>query len=992
MWGVLKPFHLQKPCWGLPMFEADPSPRLFGLPPGADFAAELVAGLIARTAHLRPDALSRVTVYVNSSRMQRRVRDLFDGHGTRLLPRLRLITDLGRDPISALPPAVSPLRRRLELTQLVSTLLKAQPDFAPSTAAVDLAESLTALMEEMQDEGVDPAALSPALAEDHAAHWDASLRFIGLVSRYFTADAEPDAKARQRQIVLALAERWREAPPVDPVIVAGSTGSRGTTQILMEAVANLPQGAVILPGFDRDMPEIAWNSLDSGPAPQEDHPQYRFLPLCRALKLRPQEVRPWTARPAPDPARNALVSLSLRPAPVTDRWRAEGPALGDLLTATQGMTLVEASTPRAESLALAMILRKAVEDGRRAALISPDRMLTRRVAAALDRWGIVPDDSAGHPLPLTAPGRLLRHVARAFGERLAADGLLVLLKHPLTASGGDRGTHVLLTQKLELRLRARGPAFPAPADLRAWADGKEPARMAWALWLGQVIDLLDQGEQPLSAWIETHIAVTELLASGPDSRTGAAELWNKEPGVKARRAMDALMREADAAPSMTAPEYADLLDSILQSDTVRQSETVHPLISILGTLEARVGGADLVILAGLNEGIWPAPADPDPWLSRQMRLRAGLLLPERQIGLSAHDYQQAAGTPEVVFSRALRDAEAETVPSRWIARLTNLMEGLPAQNGKDALKAMRDRGQDWLRQTRALEQVESTAPAPRPAPRPPVDQRPTVLPVTDIRTLIRDPYAVYAKRILRLRVLDPLQPSPDARLRGTALHKVVEAYLKHPDRLTMSRDDLLALAERVLEETVPWPAARRFWLARMGRLADAFLTAEADRAAGSETSLVEEDGSATLLGGRFTLTARADRIDVLRDGRVHVYDYKSGTPPTPEQQKHFEKQLILEAAIAEAGGFAALGHVDVAAYSYIHLGGSGDTKTTDLGPGQVAEAWAHLERLVDSYFDPQRGYVSRRAVFEDRYPGDYDHLARHGEWAISDAPKPEDME
>ena len=974
------------------MFEKDPRPRLYGLPPGADFARELVAGLIARTAHLPPDALSRVTVYLNSARMRRRVRALFDGHGTRLLPRLRLITDLGQDPLMALPPAVAPLRRRLELTQMVGALLRTRPDFAPSTAAVDLAESLTALMGEMQDEGVPPSALTPALAEDHAAHWESSLRFIGIVARYFETSAEPDAKARQRKVVEALAERWAASPPADPVIVAGSTGSRGSTQILLRAVAELPQGAVILPGFDGDMPENAWNSLDSGPVPQEDHPQYRFLPLMRNLGVDPSAVRPWTGAPVPDPARNALISLSLRPAPVTDRWRSEGPALGDLVPAVRSMTLIEAPSPRSEALALAMILRQAAEDGRNAALISPDRMLTRRVAAALDRWGIVPDDSAGHPLPLTPPGRLLRHVARAFGTRLAADNLLVLLKHPLTASGGERGDHVLKVQQLELSLRQWGPAFPTAADLRNWAETRGAPALAWALWLGQVIAALDQGDQPLSAWIETHLAATELLVAGPDTRRGPFELWNKEAGQKARRAMDALLREADAGSVMSAAEYADLLDSVLQSDTVRQSEAVHPLVSILGTLEARVGGADLVILAGLNEGIWPAPAAPDPWLSRQMRLRAGLLLPERQIGLSAHDYQQAAGAPEVVLSRSLRDAEAETVASRWLARLTNLMEGLPAQDGPGALAQMKARGQLWLRRAAALEQVAPGVPASRPAPRPPAAQRPTTLPVTDIRTLIRDPYAIYARRILRLRPLDPLRPSPDARLRGTVLHKVVEAYLKTPGRLGMTRDELLSLAGKILDETVPWPAARRFWLGRMGRIAETFLAAEADRAEAGEPRAIEDKGSATLLSGRFTLTARADRIDLMRDGRIHVYDYKSGEPPSAEQQKYFEKQLILECAIAEAGGFPILGAAEAAAYSYIHLGGAGETKETTLEPGDTARAWEDLERLIASYMDPSRGYVSRRAVFQERFPGDYDHLARYGEWATSDAPCPEDME
>ncbi len=974
------------------MFEHEPRPRLFGLPPGADFAAELVSGLIARTGHLPPDALSRVTVYLNSSRMLRRVRTLFDGHGTRLLPRLRLITDLGHDPLGALTPAVSPLRRQLELTQLVSTLLKTQPGFGATTAAVDLAESLAALMAEMHDEGIGPDALSPDLAEDHAAHWEASLRFIRLVSRYFEAGADPDAKARQRHIVKALLATWAKTPPRDPVIVAGSTGSRGTTQMLMRAVAELPQGAVVWPGFDSDMPETAWNSLDSGPVPQEDHPQYRFLPLLRELGLGPRDVRRWTETPAPDAARNALISLSLRPAPVTDRWRNEGPLLGNLVAATDRVTLIEASTPRVEAVSLALILRDAAERGERAALISPDRMLTRRVAAALDRWGIVPDDSAGQPLPLTPPGRLLRHVARAFGSRLGADGLLVLLKHPLTASGSRRGDHVLLTQELELSLRRWGPAFPTPADLRQWA-GKRGARgLAWALWLGEVVTALAPAEQELSAWTETHLAVAELLARGPDATGTAAELWEKEPGQKARRAMEALRREAEAGGVMTAAEYADLLDSVLQSETVRHSETVHPLVSILGTLEARVGGADVVILAGLNEGVWPAPTAPDPWLSRQMRLRAGLLLPERQIGLSAHDYQQAAGAPRVVFSRALRDAEAETVPSRWLARLTNLMEGLPGQQGPEALKEMRSRGGTWLGLVQSLEAVTPVPPARRPMPRPPADQRPTTLPVTDIRDLIRDPYAIYAKRILGLRPIDPLQPSPDARLRGTVLHAVAEAYLRLPDHERMGREELLALAETVLARDVPWPAARRLWMGRLGRLADGFLAAEAARAEAGTPAVIEGQGSATVLDGRFTLTARADRIDRLNDGRVHVYDYKSGTPPTVEQQKYFEKQLILEAAIAEAGGFPDLGPVEAAAYSYIHLGGEGETKTFELAPGATTKAWDELEKLIASYMDPSRGYAARRAVFQERIPGDYDHLARYGEWAMSDSPCPEDVE
>ncbi len=980
------------------MFDPAPGPRLFALPPGADFPAHLVRGLVARMAGQPPEAMARATLYLNTGRMLRAVRAAFDAHGARFLPRLRLITDLGRDPLAGLPPAVPPLRRRLELAQLVEGLVARQRDFAPGSAVFDLADSLARLMDEMQGEGVAPEALeAPDLAENHAAHWERSLAFIRIVARFFDAGATPDAEARQRRVINALARRWQDAPPQDPVIIAGSTGSRGATQLFLQMVARLPQGAVVLPGFDFDMPEAAWASLRAGKMPGEDHPQYRFLRLTEALEMTPAQIRPWRDTAAPDPARNRLLSLALRPAPVTDQWMAEGTALGPLAPATERLTLIEAPTERAEALAIALCLREAAEMGRRAALITPDRMLTRRVTAALDRWGIRPDDSAGQPLAQTAPGRFLRHIAALFGRMLSAEALLVLLKHPLTATGaGDRGNHLRFTRDLELKLRRKGPPFPAGDELRAWAEAAgEPERIAWAGWVAATFAGVESaGKQPVSTCAEAHLALAAALAAGPGGRVEESELWRAEAGGLAFRVMEELCREAPHGGEMGPGDYADLVAALLRPGSVRRAEATHPMIAILGTLEARVQGADLVILAGLNDGIWPAVPAPDPWLSRQMRLKAGLLLPERQVGLSAHDFQQAAGAPEVILSRALRDAEAETVPSRWLARLTNLLGGLPDQGGAAALSAMTARGRRWLDLAGALEAAPRVPAAHRPAPRPPVDVRPKELPVTGIQTLIRDPYAIYARTILRLKPLDPLRPEPDARLRGEVLHDIVEHFIRERpegESEAEARDRLLHLAERVLAAEIPWPSAQRLWRAKLARVADRFIAAETDRQSAGQPVLLEKKGSVSLENVGFTLTARPDRIDLLDDGRLHIYDYKTGTPPSDKRQKAFDKQLILEAAMAERGGFAELGPREVAGTTYIHLGGDGTDKPGAFEPGLIDAAWAGLETLIAAYRRRETGYVARRAVFETRREGDYDHLARHGEWQMSDPPEPEDV-
>ncbi|MFC7702598.1 double-strand break repair protein AddB [Plastorhodobacter daqingensis] len=960
---------------------------LFALPPGADFPLGLVRGMVSRMAALPPEVMAEAELYVNTRRMQRRVRTLFAAEGARLLPRIRLVTDLGRTLAMAdLPPPVPPLRRRLELARLISGLLDAQPDLAPRAAIYDLADSLAALMDEMQGEDVSPARIEALDLSDHSRHWERSLAFIRLVAPFFGADAPPDAEARQRRVVERLAAQWQVAPPAHPVIIAGSTGSRGTTLRLMQAVAQLPQGAIIVPGYDFDMPDVVWQSLGDA-LTAEDHPQYRFHRLMQVLGLSPDQVTRWDAAEAPCPPRNRLISLALRPAPVTDQWMIEGRNLTELDAATLGMTLVEAPSPRAEALAIALRLREAAQTGQRAALITPDRTLTRQVTAALDRWGIVPDDSAGRPLALSAPGRFLRHVAALLGERLTAEALLTLLKHPLTHSGQDRGPHLLWTRDLELRLRRRGPAFPTGADLVAWAAGKDDAGLqAWAGWLAALLGGLDEiGTRPLADHVARHLDLAEALAGGPSGGTG--ELWEKEAGQTARRVCDDLRREAPFGGDFSPSDYNDLFTAILQGAEVREAPQVHAGIMIWGTLEARVQGADLVILGGLNDGIWPQAPSPDPWMNRQMRHDAGLLLPERRIGLSAHDFQQAIAAPEVVLTRAIRDSEAETVPSRWLNRMLNLLGGLADRGGPQALAGMRDRGRRLLALASAWESdFEPLPPAPRPAPRPPVEARPRELPVTAIGRLIRDPYAVYARYVLRLRPLPPLRPSPDALLRGSVLHRVFEQFVETGKG---DRHRLLALAQEVLDQDVPWPAARRLWLARLDRVADWFLAQEARRTGTSV--LIEDKGGIALDRFDFRLTAKPDRIDELADGSLFILDYKTGTPPSQKQQKHFDKQLLLEAVMAERGAFARLGPRPVSAISYIGIGTTPKEETTIITEEIIDATWNELHALIGAYMQPEQGFPARRAVFEERFPGDYDHLARYGEWEMTDLPRPEDV-
>jgi ATP-dependent helicase/nuclease subunit B len=946
--------------------------------------------------------MARVEIFVNTRRTERRMRDLLEQGPAGFVPRIRVITDLAHDPMisAGIAPAISPLRRRLELAQTIASLLDREPDIAPRAATYDLADSLAGLMDEMHGEGITTEALKTLdIAESHAAHWGQSLKFLNILSDYFGETGEPDTETRQRLVVEQLARDWAENPPDHPVLVAGSTGSRGATALFMQTVAKLAQGAVILPGYDLDMPDHVVTALQDENA-IGDHPQAGMVKFVASLGLNPATVPRWAEITPNHPARNGLVSLALRPAPVTDQWLSEGPKLGSMVAATENMALMNAASPRHEALAIALRLRAAAEEGQTATLITPDRQLTRQVTAALERWNITPDDSAGRPLALTPPGVFLRLVSGLFVERLTAEILLVLLKHPLTNTGSDdkdiRKNHLMRSRELELKKLRGGAPFPDFDVIMTWAEERKSDSDAkgWVTWLRGCFDFLgEDAPKPLAAHLALHRRMAEMLAAGPKGTPETSELWLKEAGKEAAKLFAELEDNADAGGIMSAVEYSSLFRSVMNKAEVREKFTAHPHITIWGTLEARVQGADLVILGGLNDGIWPSSPSPDPWLSRPMRKQAGLLMPERRIGLSAHDFQQAIAAPEVVLSRAVRDTDAPTVTSRWLNRLTNLLSGL-GNDGTQALAGMVTRGQYWLNLADALETPKiRLTPAKRPSPRPPVKARPEKLSVTQIKTLIRDPYAIYARKVLRLNKLEPIRREPDALLRGQVLHKVLEDFVQATiDALPEdAAQQLLTVAETIFETQAPWPATRRMWLARLGRVAEWFVEHEHERRKRGTPVAFENWGDVEMDEPKFTLFGMADRIDRTLDGRLVIYDYKTGAVPSKGQIEHFDKQLPLEGAIAQRGGFKGLEPADIAGLEYIGLGGGGAITALEIDDGQIDAAWEGLRDLIRAYQRPGTGYTARARMEKRNDVSDYDHLSRLGEWQDSDPAEGEDL-
>lgn len=1008
------------------------APRVHTIAPTVSFVDALARGLLDRHG-ADPLVLSSVTVLLPTRRACRVLREAFlrQGGGQALmLPRMVPLGDVDDDDLLSglgepagleagaadvvdLPPAIGDLRRQLLLSRLISAR-PLGPDGRPPTPeqAARLAHDLARLLDQVWTERLSFDRLVDLVPDRHALHWQITLAFLSVLSEVWPsvleAEGALDPAARRDRLMTALARRWQANPPPGPVIAAGSTGSIPATADLLAVVADLPEGAVVLPGLDRGMDAESWAALEP------THPQFGLRRLLRRLGVERAAVQDWPTVPVgvlpPDAApagaggrveaeaRVALISEAMRPAATTDAWRSAPVLPGAALA---GVTRVTCPGPREEAEVIALMMRETLETpGRTAALVTLDRALARRVAALLARWDRTVDDSAGQPLAVTAPGAFLRLLAEVAAEDLAPGPLLDLLRHPLCAAGMDVGRMRALVRRLDREVM-RGPRPPAGFDglrraieARVRGAGREIPllRLVDRLerCLGPLLAMMTGPAVPLRALVEAHMDAAEALAAAP-REPGPLRLWAEAAGEGAAAFAADLTEAAAGLPPLEPRHYPGLLDALMVGRVVRPPQGGHARLSILGPLEARAWQADVMILGGLNEGSWPPEPAADPWMSRPMREAFGLPSPDQRVGLSAHDFAQAFCAPRVALTRAERVDGTPTVPSRWLLRLE------AATTACGLGPAWRRAAQaPWLGWAARLRAVTPLPPLPPPAPVPPVDARPDRLSVTRIETWMRDPYAIYARFILGLEALEPVDRPLGPSDYGTLIHDALERFRRaFPESLPPDvAAELVRAGEAAFREGPDDAAVAAFWWPRFLRTAAWVAEQEKARADGLRRVHVEIAGAYDLPGvdRPFTLTGRADRVEEYSDGTLVIIDHKTGQPPTKrEVYAGLAPQLPLEAAMIEAGAFPDLpagSGLAVQGLEYWRLVGSrttgGEIRAVGGDVRTVAtEALDGLVALVNLYARADTPYPARPVPEQAPRFSDYEHLARVQEWAAA---------
>jgi ATP-dependent helicase/nuclease subunit B len=1021
------------------------NPRVFTIPASAPFLPTLIealnAGRLGFAAASDPLALAAATIYLPTRRACRLLRDAFlgtPGGDAAILPRIVAIGDIDEDEIAfaeaavgeiasealALPPALGPLERRLLLTRLITQWAQSPELHGASgapliaqtpAAACALADDLARLIDDMNTRGVSWNRLDDLVPQTFDEYWQLTLRFLQIARQMWPAILKDQNRieSTERRDALIKAESQRLARKTDaPVVVAGSTGSIPSTAELIATIARLPHGAVVLPGLDTVLDEDSWRLVAGDEkrniAAAPGHPQFAM----QALLARIGVTRDAVVTLGQPCGREWLMSEALRPAAATDLWRAKAADRdfeAHTAAALETIAIIEAANPEDEALAIAVALREAAHDGKTAALITPDRALGRRVLAALQRWNITAEDSGGDALDDTPAGIFSRLAAASALDGTSPIALLALLKHPLLRLGeqravatlerailrgprpraGSAGLALALAHFREQlgKYRRKGPVDLHHFDPRTkLTDGELAAATDLVTRLHRALEPLEslgRNAYPLSELAKRHRDVVAALSV----HGATAVALTGRDGQKLAEALDELATsEAAAGLSVHTSDYVELFSAALAGRVVRREPQPGLSVRILGPLEARLTESDRVVLGGLVEGSWPPDSNNDAWLSRPMRLALGLDLPERRIGLSAHDFAQLLGARDVILSHAAKIAGAPTVPSRFIQRLA----AIAGDGWKGAVK----RGENYLTWARELDRPERVTPASQPAPTPPRAARPKGLSVTEIEDWLRDPYTIYARHVLRLRALDAVDTEPGAAERGTIIHAAVGAFTQN-FAAGLPADpvgELIALGEPHFAALDDFPEARAFWWPRFLRIAHWFTRWDAERR-GAIVALAAEircETEIALADGVFRLRGIADRIERDAAGRCVILDYKTGAVRSEKQVRTgLAPQLTLEAAILRRGGFAGIpAGTSVSEIAYVKLKG-GDPPgeyepirfkdgTPDSQADRALERLTRIAQIFDTDTEPYRSLV--HPMWRTRY-GDYDHLARVKEWS-----------
>ncbi len=975
--------------------------KIYNIKAGRPFSKDLARYLLHITKG-NPEELTRYRILLPTRRACRILRDTFlsinEGKSI-LLPVMSPIGDVEEQDLSLMmfgnsdrfldiPNAIAPLQRQLLLAKLICSA----PDFAQGQDhALAMAQALAKFIDQVIVEGLEFSDLHKIVPDEFAEHWQITLDFLKIISENWSKILAQygviDVAERRNLLLQALADYWQESPPDYPVIAAGSTGSIPAVGELLGVISSMDRGQVILPALDMVMDDEAWQHVGA------NHPQHSLKSLLERMGVGRCDVANLNIDSGFD--RGILASEMMLPAQVSARWKGFGDRC-NIDPMLENLQYFSCATQQEEASLIALIMRESLQNAAKVtALITPDRGLARRVAALCRRWGMEVDDSAGHNLLESRLGKFMVLSMNMSGGSFDVVSMLALLKISLCRFGQNEEHYNKMLKSLEMEFLRQGNIIASYEMLRDMIAAKNGA--------ADILNFIDgfyaafkplmcfrnsKYKQNFSDILKAHINVMENLANHSD-KEGAEILWRGDDGEAAAHLLSEILEHAALINDVSIAEYEQILKALMSNITIRSAYNVHPRILILGQLEARLSDADLVILGGLNEGVWPPDAGHDPWMSRPMRKDFGLPSSDQAIGIAAHDFVQGFCAPNVVMTRSEKIDGSPSVPARWLDRLDTVLRAC----GKNLSDLSHAPYKEWVKN---LDRPDSVKSFERPAPRPPISTRPNGVSVTKIDVWMKNPYAIYMHYVLGLRKMKPLIQDNDAALRGTILHEILERFtqqfpLELPDN---AEEELINIAKNILDERLESPELMLYWWSKFLKIAAWFVAHEKIWRMDGKFLASEIKGSIDIdIDGKpFNLYGTADRIDRMHGGYALI-DYKTGGSFSKSALKNGGlPQMPLEAIILSNGGFKDKNERIIKGDS-VYLGYwklTGGKKA-----GEIAHISGDLDETITIVLDGLKSLITAFRELDTPFYAvpdtmnaprfnDYEHVSRLKEWAALD--------
>lgn len=930
----------------------------------------------------------------------------------------------GRDEL-LYPPSVHPMKRLSILTNLIIEMNNRLGHRIQAGEAWNMANSLAELMDEAEWIGCDLChVLSQAADGEYAQHWQDILQFLSIITdvwpKWLLDNHLMNPVARTIALLKSQMEMWHHTVYKEPIWAVGFLDARPVIVDFLSSLLQLPQGRLIVPGIQEDLPEKSWNNLPL------THPYTEMAHMFAALKVKRADFQKWHFQEKQIVAEERVNAFQqiLLPAENLEQW-----LINRQPVTLSNCFLIEPVNQQQEAVAIALIIRDALETPqKRIALVTPDRHLAMRVSLELSRWGVIADDSAGEPLSKTSAAVLLSLFLQACIEDFTPVSLLSLLKHPFVCCGFKPNRCREYSRLLEVHILRQfsvsGLSTMQAALLQKLNEIKSQDKATLSIDLIQfsslateLVNLLaflqkivneflqNSAKRPLSQWVTALVqAVERLVFDGTENKEDI--LWQAEEGNALAEHLRNLIVETTYVKAIDLQEFTSIINASYKNIMVhsrralrgRKEQELHPRVYIWGLLEARLQHVDTVILGGLSEGVWPETVDCGPWLSRPMREKIGMRIPDVEVGRMAYDFMAiCCSIPEVILSSPLRRENAPVVQSRWVVRLKAWLKGRNSTIQKHPAL-------EWAK---LLDQPQDVPkPMAYPMPKPAVELRPKSISITDVEYWLKDPYAIYAKKILNLRKLIGLEEDRSASIFGMIVHAgLKDAYEHYAWQWTLEGVEQALLGALDKRRDV-LPSHKKWWRARLLKIAYWVFHHEQKQRNGQELpqSYLEKAGHYCfqLPGGlNFTLKGIVDRIRLNIDGTVEIFDYKTGSMPSKENvESGSSPQLPLKAAMASYGAFGKelMEHKIIKYYFWQLKGGTEEGKEVSIDNIQREEDkmdlseryWYALQNLIVTYCDKEQPYLSRpRPYLIKEYLstvprfGDYKHLARVLEWGMN---------